>query len=114
MTYSLGYGRHSVSSKAWTYNGWDAADVKKIPDSFMTTSYALDFKVPMLQWMECSDFETCRWSSPEEQSGGGQSGGGQSGGGQNGGQHNVGNNNGGNDGGTSNNGGGGNNGGNNV
>ena len=64
MTYSLGYGRHSVSTEKWTYNGWDAADVKKIPSSFMTTSYALDFKVPLLQWMECLDFETCKVMPP--------------------------------------------------
>ena len=64
MTYSVGYGRDTVYTDTWTFSGVDASDVKKVPRTFYTTSYALELKVPRLDWFECDSFETCSWSEP--------------------------------------------------
>jgi hypothetical protein len=76
MTYSLGYGRHSVYTDHWEFNGMNTNDRKKIPSSFATTSYSLDLKIPHLSWLECTDYETCTWSDPSSGGGGGGGGGG--------------------------------------
>ena len=66
MTYSLGYGRYSIFTDKWTSSDLDKKSMQKMPSQFMTTSYALDLKVPMLNWLKCSDFETCTWSDPSQ------------------------------------------------
>ena len=66
VTYSIGYGRYSIFTDKWTSSDLDKHSMQKIPSQFMTTSYALDLKVPMLRWLECSDFETCSWSDPSQ------------------------------------------------
>ena len=47
---------------------WTSSEYKSNAENafqFMTTSYALDLKVPMLNWLKCSDFELV-WSDPSQ------------------------------------------------
>ena len=64
-TYSLGYGRYSIFTDKWTSSDLDKSQYENAC-SVHDDIVCLDLKVPMLNWLKCSDFETCSWSDPSQ------------------------------------------------